>query len=367
MSVIMDFRVCEDADNVHIILPIEKASSIPATLLVILIAAFDVLGEKTSVQLERVTGVDTSFALGRVRFEGNEVDASKLSQIVDEGSNVASAAMRVSTRKTDKRTGRMIRTVVTMGRRFCNNQCFHNNSANCPVFDITMSPIADALLPVSTHTSHSFSLLFILGLGWVKLQLVRFCAQTGDNKDGQTAGWTKMALGMEVGLGPGHILLDRVPAPLPQKRGQSPPIFGRFLLWPNSWMHQGATLYGGRPQPSDFVLDGDTAPSPKRVKPPIFGPRLLWPNGCMDQDATWYGGKPRPTRHCVRWEPTSPSPKGAQPPDFRPLSACAVAANALSMASCGRCQKSTQEQISVGSSNLVEVLIRDSPCMATDQ
>jgi len=29
---------------------------------------------------------------------------------------------------------------------------------------------------------------------------------------GQTAGWIKMALGMEVGLGPGHIVLDGDPA-----------------------------------------------------------------------------------------------------------------------------------------------------------
>jgi len=29
---------------------------------------------------------------------------------------------------------------------------------------------------------------------------------------GKTAGWIKMALGMEVGLGPGHIVLDGVPA-----------------------------------------------------------------------------------------------------------------------------------------------------------
>ena len=28
---------------------------------------------------------------------------------------------------------------------------------------------------------------------------------------GKTAGWIKMALGMEVGLGPGHIVLDGVP------------------------------------------------------------------------------------------------------------------------------------------------------------
>jgi len=31
---------------------------------------------------------------------------------------------------------------------------------------------------------------------------------------GQTVGWIKMALGVEVGLGPGHIVLDGDPAPL---------------------------------------------------------------------------------------------------------------------------------------------------------
>ena len=34
--------------------------------------------------------------------------------------------------------------------------------------------------------------------------------------------------------------------------------------------------------------------------PPNFGPCQLWPNGWMDQDATWYGGRPRPKPHCIR-------------------------------------------------------------------
>jgi len=34
--------------------------------------------------------------------------------------------------------------------------------------------------------------------------------------------------GMEMDLGPGHIVLDGDPAPLP-KKGQSPPIFGPCL------------------------------------------------------------------------------------------------------------------------------------------
>ena len=41
---------------------------------------------------------------------------------------------------------------------------------------------------------------------------------------GQTVGWIKMKLGMQVGLGPGHIVLDGDPAPLP-KGAQPPSIF----------------------------------------------------------------------------------------------------------------------------------------------
>jgi len=48
-----------------------------------------------------------------------------------------------------------------------------------------------------------------------------------------------MKLGIEVGLGPGHIVLDGDPAPLSQ-RGM-PPTFGPCLLWPNGWMDEDAT------------------------------------------------------------------------------------------------------------------------------
>jgi len=49
------------------------------------------------------------------------------------------------------------------------------------------------------------------------------------------------------------------------------------------------------------------------------GVGLLWPNGWMDQDETGYGGRPYPGPHCVRWGPSSPSPKGHSP-QFRPMS-----------------------------------------------
>jgi len=50
---------------------------------------------------------------------------------------------------------------------------------------------------------------------------------------------------------------------------------------------------------------------------------VLWPNGLTDQDETWHAGRPRPWPHCVRWGPSSPSPKETQPPNFRPISVAA--------------------------------------------
>jgi len=48
---------------------------------------------------------------------------------------------------------------------------------------------------------------------------------------GQTARWIKTALGTEVGLGPGHIVVDGDPASVP-KRGRSRPPLPNF--WPIS-------------------------------------------------------------------------------------------------------------------------------------
>jgi len=44
---------------------------------------------------------------------------------------------------------------------------------------------------------------------------------------GEMAGWIRMALGMEVGLGPSHIVLDGDPAPLP-KKGAHPQFLAHF-------------------------------------------------------------------------------------------------------------------------------------------
>ena len=111
----------------------------------------------------------------------------------------------------------------------------------------------------------------------------------------KTAGWIKMPLGGEVGIGPGTILLYGDPAPLP-KYGHSspPPLFGPCLLLPNGWMDQDATWYGGRPRPRPHCARWWTLLPPKKGHSPQFLARPLWPNSWMDQDATWYEGRPRP-------------------------------------------------------------------------
>ena len=131
---------------------------------------------------------------------------------------------------------------------------------------------------------------------------------------GQTARWIKMALGMEVGLGPGHIVLDGDPGPLPQK-GAEPPNFWPILLWLNGWMHQDATWYEGRPQLRRLCVRWGPSPPPQKGRSPQFsahvysGQTAVWIKMPLDTEVGL-------TQHCVRWGPSSPSPKGAQPPIF---------------------------------------------------
>jgi len=84
------------------------------------------------------------------------------------------------------------------------------------------------------------------------------------------------------------------------------------VLWPNGWMDQDTSRYGGRPRPRRHCVRwGLNSPLKKGAQQTswLFGPCLLWPNGCTDQDTTWYGGKPG-SRWCVRWGPSSPNGKG---------------------------------------------------------
>jgi len=98
-------------------------------------------------------------------------------------------------------------------------------------------------------------------------------------------GWIKMKLGMQVGLGAGHIVLDGHPSPSPPK-GQSHQFSadiccGQMAGWIKMPLGMEVGLGLG-----DCVRWGPSSPPEKGAEPPIFGPYLLWPNGWMDEDAT---------------------------------------------------------------------------------
>jgi len=126
---------------------------------------------------------------------------------------------------------------------------------------------------------------------------------------------------MEVGLGPDHILLDGTePSSLPpKKRGHSPPpILGPWLLWPNGWMDQDATSYDGRSRPGQHCVRCG----------PSFIPRgaafQYSAHVCCGQTTGWikmlFGTKVGlGPGHIVLYGEPAP-PKGAQLPNFRPMS-----------------------------------------------
>ena len=106
-----------------------------------------------------------------------------------------------------------------------------------------------------------------------------------------------VALGMGVGLGPVDIVLDGDTAPLP-KKGADPQFSAHLYCGQTAGcikMPLGMIIGFS---PGDFVLDGDPAPTPKGAEPTQFSAHVYC--GQTDQNATWYGGRPRPTQHCVR-------------------------------------------------------------------
>jgi len=67
---------------------------------------------------------------------------------------------------------------------------------------------------------------------------------------------------------------------------------------------------------------------------PVFGPYSLWPNGWIDQDATWYEGtcRFRPTPHCA----IQPLPGGLVDRRFRHLSSVVTWSAVISSLLAGR-------------------------------
>jgi len=88
-----------------------------------------------------------------------------------------------------------------------------------------------------------------------------------------------MKLGMEVGLGPGHIVLDGDPVPPPpKKKGAQPqPKFSAHVYCGQTAgcirIPLGTVVSLG---PGDILLDEDTSPIERGTAAPTFRPTLLW-------------------------------------------------------------------------------------------
>jgi len=136
-----------------------------------------------------------------------------------------------------------------------------------------------------------------------------------------------MKLYMQVGLGPGHIVLDDDPAP-PAPKGHSPAFSAHICcgqMAARIKMSLGMELGSG---PGDFVLDGDpVTPLQKGGGAPKFSAHVY----CGQTAGTWHGSRPQPRRLCVRWGPSTLPQKGVSPslPNFRPTSVVAKRLDAL--------------------------------------
>jgi len=132
----------------------------------------------------------------------------------------------------------------------------------------------------------------------------------------QTAGWIKMALGMKVGLGPRHVVLDGDPAPVPPKKGAKP-NFRPMCIVAKQLDGSRCHLAGRQASAQATALDGTELP-------PKGGHNLnFWHMSIVAKrlDASVYHllrRWPRPRRHCVRWGPAPPASERGTPPIFGP-------------------------------------------------
>ena len=82
---------------------------------------------------------------------------------------------------------------------------------------------------------------------------------------GQTAGWMKVVLGMEVGLSPGDFVLDGDPVPFPQKRSEPPPQFSaHFYCGQTARCIKMPLGMDVGLSPGDFLLYGDPVLPPEQ-------------------------------------------------------------------------------------------------------
>jgi len=127
---------------------------------------------------------------------------------------------------------------------------------------------------------------------------------------GQTVGRIKMKFGVQIGLGPGHIVLDGDQLPLPQG-GTALTQFSAHICCGQmaAWIKMSLGMKLGL-SPGDFVLDGDPAlPSPKKGQstPPQFLAHFYCgkPAACIKMPLIMEVC-PQPRGLCVRWGPSPP-------------------------------------------------------------
>ena len=133
----------------------------------------------------------------------------------------------------------------------------------------------------------------------------------------------KMTLGMAVGLGPGHIVLDVDPPPLPQKGPSVSQFSAHVYCGQNGWMDQDATWYGHRLRPRQHSLRWRPSSPQKGGTSPNFRPMSLVAKRLYLSGVLVRKYRPQPRQHCVGWGPSSPSPKVAHHFNFRPMSVVA--------------------------------------------
>jgi len=100
---------------------------------------------------------------------------------------------------------------------------------------------------------------------------------------GQTTGWIKIPLGMEEGLGSGHIVLDGNAAP-PSKRGRAP-TFRPMLIVAKRLDRPRCHVLGTKVDlgPGNIVLDADPAPT----RPPWRHSPQFSAHVCCGETAGW--------------------------------------------------------------------------------
>ena len=119
-----------------------------------------------------------------------------------------------------------------------------------------------------------------------------------------------MKLGIQVGLGSGHIMLDGYPAPPPQK-GHSPQFSTHICCGQMAgWIKMPLGMEVGL-GPGNFVFDGDPAPRKKgHSAPPNFWPMTIVAKRLDGSKACYLVRRYRPRLrpHSVRWGLSSPCP-----------------------------------------------------------